>query len=82
MSDLGLHGGEGVTIYQLHFHGGPRDSQIENGFRPFYEMQFDDGTYCSERNDDGSAVEEWFDDWTRIIHMYYQHGSYDSNRSP
>jgi len=54
-------------VYKIHLINGPHDGQIIYAFRRYFQLTFCEYTY--EALDD---VEQWVDDKTREISLYYQ----------
>jgi hypothetical protein len=60
-------------MYNYHLHGGPRDGEVSNGFRPYYQLEIDGNIY-EVQNSDASPDEyvEWVNDGTRKIELYWK----------
>lgn len=66
-----LKGSGNVPVYHLKYHGGTKDGQVYNVYKPFFEIK-DDSTGELYKVKDLEDYIEWESDFTYTIHLYLQ----------
>ncbi len=64
-----INGDEKCVIYHLHYIGGPRDGDVVNAFRPYWQMKCGDDVYRAKEKHPDHLI--WVDDFTRRIELHF-----------
>ena len=63
-----IEGEPDALIYHIHLHGGPKNGEISNCFRPYFRLDIDGWVY---ETDPDSDYVQWESDGSRRIDLTY-----------